>query len=95
LNKNIPLDEITKITPDTQWSVEGNHNVGIPISYGSIPEGMKEVVPAKPLADNTVYFVSTYVNTEETGSFAGQYFKIQNGRAIEVHGTVDESTVNN
>ena len=89
LSKGIPLDVLTKDNPDTQWLLEGSHEARDAIAYGFAPQGMKEVLPAKPLAEGPIYFVSTYISTEDTGAFVGQYFRIQNGHAIEVHETFD------
>ncbi len=85
LNKGIPLDALTKDNPDTQWLIEGSHDARYVITYGFVPPGMKEILPAKPLAEGPIYFVSTYISTEDTGAFVGQYFRIQNGHSIEVH----------
>jgi hypothetical protein len=95
LNKGIALDAVTKNGSDTQWRIDGMHDARTPINYGVVPKGMTEIVPAKPLSENTIYFASTYVGTEETGAFVGQYFRIQNGRTIEVHEDVDANSVNN
>lgn len=95
LNKGIPLDEVTKDTPNIQWRVKGDHDARIPINYGVLPEGMKEVIPAKTLAENTIYLASTYIGTEETGAFVGQYFIIQDGRTVEVHEHLNENSVDN
>jgi hypothetical protein len=95
LNKRIPLDEVTKNNPNIQWRIEGEHDATVPVNYGNVPEGMKEIVPAKPLAENTIYFASTYVGTEETAAFVGQYFVIRNGRTLEVHELLDENSVDN
>jgi hypothetical protein len=85
LNKGIPLDALTKDNPDTQWLIEGSSEAQHVIRYGFAPQGMKEILPAKPLAEGPIYFVSTYISTEDTGAFVGQYFRIQNGHSIEVH----------
>ena len=95
LSKGIPLNALTKDNPDTQWLIDGDHAADLPISYGSVPKEMKEILPPKPLVEGTIYFVSIYIGTEDTGAFAGQYFKIQNGRTIEVHEDVDEKAVHN
>ena len=81
--------------PDTQWRIDGHHDADLPINYGIVPSGMKELVPPKPLVEGTIYFVSSYIGTEDTGAFVGQYFKIQNGRATEFHEVIDEKNVNN
>jgi hypothetical protein len=85
LSKGIPLKVLTKDNPDTQWVIEGTHEARDPIRYGLAPQGMKELVAPKALTDGPTYFVSTYIGTEDTAAFVGQYFKLQNGRAIEVH----------
>ncbi len=95
LNKGILLDAVNKNGSDTQWRVDGMHYAGIPIRYGVVPDGMTEIVAVKPLAENTIYFASTYIGTEETGAFVGQYFIIRNGQTVEVHELLDENSVNN
>jgi hypothetical protein len=85
LKDGIPLDELKDDNPNTQWFLEGSHKASEPIIYGSVPSGMKEFAPAKPLAEGVIYFASSYVGTEDTGAFVGQYFKIKNGRAEEFH----------
>jgi hypothetical protein len=94
LSKGIPLNELTKDNPNTQWLIDGVHDAHLPINYGSVPEGMKEIVSSKPLAEGTIYFVSTYIGTEDTGAFVGQYFKLQNGRTVEVHEDFGEKSEN-
>ena len=91
LKKGIPLDALTKDNPDTQWIVEGLHTANVPVTYGSVPGDMKQIVAPKPLADDTIYFVSTYIGTEDTGAFVGQYFRIRNGRTSEFHDDVSLS----
>jgi hypothetical protein len=91
LKKGIPLDALTKDNPDTQWITEGLHDADVPIAYGSVPHDMKETLPAKTLVEGTIYFVSTYVGTEGTGAFVGQYFRISNGQTSEFHDDVSLS----
>jgi hypothetical protein len=91
LKKGIPLDALTKDNPDTQWIVEGLHTANVPITYGSVPADMKQIVAPKPLSDNTIYFVSTYIGTEDTGAFVGQYFRTRNGQTSEFHDDVSLS----
>ncbi len=86
----IPLDELKEDNPNTHWFVQGNHEANEPIVYGMVPSGMKEFAPAKPLDEGVIYFASSYVGTEDTGAFVGQYFKIKNGRAEEFHGEGNE-----
>jgi hypothetical protein len=85
LKKGIPLSELKATNANTRWFLEGQHNAKEPIEYGKAPVGMKESAAAKPLADGVVYFVSSYVGTRDTGAFAGQYFRIRNGRVEEFH----------
>jgi hypothetical protein len=86
LESGIPLDELKEDNPNTHWFLEGSHQANVPIGYGTVPSGMKEFAPAKPLAEGVIYFASSYVGTEDTGAFVGQYFKIKNGRAAEFYG---------
>jgi hypothetical protein len=95
LNKAIPVDEVYEDRPNVQWRVEGDHEAGVPINYGSLPEGMKERVTASPLTENTLYLTSTEIGTEDTRAFVGLYFMIRNGRVIEVPGQIDETSVDN
>jgi len=83
-----------KNNPNMQWAIEGEHDASVPINYGSVPEGMKEISPARPLAENTVYFVCTHIG-RSAYSFAGRQFIIRNGRTIELHGHIDENSVDN
>jgi hypothetical protein len=104
LNGGIPLAEFSqnnsderlgmKNNPNMQWAIEGKHDARIPITYGNVPEGMKEIVPAKPLAENTAYFVCTHIG-RSAYSFAGRAFIIRDGRTIEVQGHLDEKSVDN
>jgi hypothetical protein len=79
------LDELKKDNPDTHWLLEGMHDANIPINYGIVPEGMKEIVRAKPLAEGEIYLASIYISTEETGTFVGQYFRMQSGQTIQIN----------
>ena len=90
LKSGIPLDELKETNANTRWYLEGTHSASQPIVYGSAPSGMKEFAPATPLVEGVVYFASSYVGTEDTGAFVGQYFKISNGRAEEFHGEVSQ-----
>lgn len=85
LKAGIPLGELKEDNPNTHWFLEGSHDASQPIFYGTAPSGMKEAAPAKPLVEGVVYFASSYVGTQDTGAFVGQYFKIKNGRAEEFH----------
>ena len=92
LDKGIPLDETRKDGPNTFWMLDGDHNAAEPIIYGVVPAGVKAVVPAKPLQERAVYFVSGYVGTRDTGAFVGQYFIIHDGRTQEFHGEGGENS---
>ena len=91
LKKGIPLDALTKDNPDTQWIVERLHTANVPITYGSVPVDMKQIVAPKPLVDDAIYFVSTYIGTEDTGAFVGQYFQVRGGQTSEYHEAVSLS----
>lgn len=71
---------------------DGRHNAAEPIIYGVVPAGVKALVPANPLQEHVVYFVSGYVNTRDTGAFVGQYFIIKDGRTQEFHGEGGENS---
>src|ERR1043165_2290448 len=96
LNGGIPLGEFFQNNPDerlglknnpnVQWAIEGKHDASKPITYGSLPEGMKEIVAAKPLSENTAYFVCSHIGRSGY-SFAGRAFVIRDGRTNEVHET--------
>jgi len=104
INDGIPLDAIFKNAPDPReglkkntdvlWAVDGKHDASIPLTYGSLPEGMTELVPAKPLAENTVYFVCTFIG-RNAYSFAGRNFVIRDGKTIQIQSHIDENTVKN
>ncbi len=104
LNGGIPLAEFSQNNPDSQlgmksnpnmqWAIEGHHDASIPIDYGKLPEGMKEILTAKTLEENTVYFVCTHIG-KSAYSFAGRAFIIQNGRTVEIQAHIDENSVNN
>jgi hypothetical protein len=85
IDKQIPLDELKKDNPDTQWLLEGTHDANVHIDYGIVPKGMKEIVRAKPLAEGEIYLASIYISTEETGAFVGQYFRMESGRTIQIN----------
>jgi hypothetical protein len=86
LKSGIPLDELKEDNPNTRWFLDGDHDANEPIVYGIVPSGMKEFSPAKPLVEGVTYFASSYVGTEDTGAFVGQYFRIRNGQAEEFYG---------
>lgn len=71
-NEGILLDELLEDKPNTSWMVEGKHDNRIPITYGSVPAGMKETVPAKPLVEGEYYLVLV-------GSLVGARFVIRDG----------------
>ena len=71
--------------------LDGSHNAAEPIVYGVVPLGVKAEVPAKPLEEGVIYFVTSWVGTRDTGAFVGQYFRINNGHTEEFHGEGGEN----
>jgi len=55
--KGVFLDEMLEDKPNILWMIEGKHDNRVPITYGSVPTGMKETVLAKPLAEGEEYLV--------------------------------------
>jgi len=85
LEKGVPLDELKAENPNTKWFLEGQHDAKVTIEYGKAPVGMKESASSNPLTEGVIYFVSSYVGTRDTGAFVGNYFRIRNGKAEEIH----------
>jgi hypothetical protein len=104
LNGGVPLSEFfqndqevrlgLKNNPNIQWAIEGDYDGSRPITYGSLPEGMKEIVPAKLLAANTAYVVCAHIG-RSAYSFAGRTLIIRDGKTIQVYDYIDENSVKN
>ena len=72
--KGVFLDVMLRDKPNTFWMIEGKHDPRLPITYGDVPTGMKETVPAKPLVEGEYYLV--FVESGVSASFL-----VRNGRA--------------
>jgi hypothetical protein len=82
-------EEVTKDNADVQWHIEGTHDTTVPISYGTVPGGMKAVISAEPLVEGEIYFVQGQVHTDTASSIVTQFFRIEKGQVVEVQGDID------
>lgn len=71
------VDELLNDKPNLSWIVEGKHDPQVPITYGSVPTGMREAVQAKPLIEGDYYMVMV-------ASGASARFAIRNGSAAQI-----------
>lgn len=84
--KPLPPEEVTKDNPDVLWHIEGTHDANLPITYGIVPRGMTAVISAETLIEGELYFVQSKVDTATATSTVIQYFRIENGQVVEIHG---------
>src|SRR6266487_6526689 len=75
-NGMIPIEFFSKDNPNTYWMIDGKHDQVNPIAYRKVPEGMREVIAAKPLVEGENYFVFV-------ASLVGRSFVIEGGCAKE------------
>jgi hypothetical protein len=80
-NKSIPVEQMKKDDPNIMWMIEGHPYQNVPINYGVVPDGMIEVIKAKPLSEGEHYLVFGTANAH--GGMVGARFVIHNGRAYE------------
>lgn len=83
-NNASPTELNPKDSLDTQWLIEGRHDASAPITYGVVPSGMSGVVSAKPLVEGEFYFIQSKVHASDKSFLAEQYFRIQDGKVVEV-----------
>jgi hypothetical protein len=76
----VPTDKMTKESPDMTWLIEGRRSEEGPITYGAVPKGMQEVIPAKPLQEGEHYLV--FGTSLSQGGFKGLRFVINDGNAV-------------
>ena len=76
----VPADKMTKDSPDMMWLIEGKQSEEGPITYETVPKGMQEVTPAKPLIEGEHYLV--FGTSLSQGGFKGLRFVMTNGKAL-------------
>lgn len=72
--KGILFDDLLADKANISWMIEGEHEQRLPITYGTVPMGMKETAPATPLREGEYYLVFV-------GSMVGTRFVIRDGIA--------------
>lgn len=68
------LESLLADKANINWMIEGENQQQLPITYGTVPVGMKETIEAKPLLEGEYYFVFV-------GSLVGARFFIKDGIA--------------
>jgi hypothetical protein len=66
------------------WSISSNNTTIKQITYGILPTGWTQRVPAKPLEEGGFYLILCSQN--RNGGCYGPYFVIKNGKALRYNG---------
>jgi hypothetical protein len=66
------------------WSISSNNTTIAQITYGILPDGWIQRVPAKPLEEGGFYLIRCSQN--RNGGCYGPYFVIKNGEALRYTG---------
>lgn len=80
LSKGIPGERLRHDDPDMMWWIEGKRRKDEPITYGIVPDDMREITEARPLIEGGHYLVQGF--STGSGGTIGTRFIIQNGRVV-------------